>query len=101
MTPTELLARQREREQAATPGPWRNDANEVYTDAASVLEFYGYLFDENAALIVAARNDRALLLDVVEWAERFRSVRGPERGEAVEHLEDALDALFAAWEAGS
>ncbi len=82
MTPTDLLARQRDIEQHAT----------------------------TAARDAIARNDRALLFDVVEAAEALLNVPvgwgaddedEDERARAEARLDAALEALFAAWEAES
>lgn len=91
-SPTELLARQREREQAATPGPWTGTGSP-------------YL-GRDTVLIIAARNDRSLLLDVVEAAhkvaecstESARQLRPDLYYAALDWLDDALSAVWKAWE---
>ncbi len=115
MTPTELIARQREREQAATPGPWHAFGRSVNGTPESVWVAYSPRnVVEDAALIVAARNDRALLLDVVEAARQLDDgwyVATPVNPKEVRMryasdlpvrlntLRAALGALFVAWEA--
>lgn len=127
MTPAELLARQREMEQAATPGPWyvesRDDwkpqgtwkVTRVRSSSVQVgtsfrldkivmrqEDWYVHPDGDDVAFIAAARNDRALLLDV---AEAVNSILDDEARELPEDewdpkflvLRDALDALFAAW----
>lgn len=115
MTPTELLARQREMEQAATAGPWK-----------ALVDDYenGYMFltddphetqralterirsTDDALLMEAARNDRALLLEAVEAAQKVtetsresaRQLRPDLYYASLDCLDDVLDRLFDQWE---
>jgi hypothetical protein len=109
----DLLRKAREEEAAATPGPWEQRG--AFIDSIfgpPVIAETDRYDDSNGALIAHARNDRSLMLDVVDrtaWRLSYHTLSPDSNDRPFCHkcgadwpcepeLRAALDALRAEWE---